>query len=180
MKPRRTVLTLLVTLSCGACSSLNTVEEGRVYRSSQPDEDMLARWIHHHGLKTVVCLRGDGDGSGRSRRPSEAAGITFVNLAMSARRRPSAETLLALWELFENAEYPLLVHCRAGADRTGLAAALYVLWRTGDLDAARDQLALVPYLHWSAREMDQVLVEYAPFHGQLAFPDWVRQYWRRE
>lgn len=177
MKRPGNAMALVFTLLC-ACSSLHAVEKGRVYRSSQPDEDLLARWIEHHGLKTVVCLRGDGDGAGRSRRPAQAAGIAFVHLPMSAQRRPRAETLLALWELFENAEYPLLVHCRAGADRTGLAAALYVLWRTNDLDAARGELVLIPYLHWGAREMDQVLADYAPYHGTLSFPDWVRQHYR--
>jgi hypothetical protein len=64
--------------------------------------------------------------------------------------------------------------------RTGLAAALVVLHDTGDLAAARAQLALLPYGHvaWSnTGVLDEVLDGYAPFHGTLAFPDWVRQHY---
>ncbi len=32
----------------------------------------------------------------------------------------------ALITLMKNAEKPILIHCKAGSDRTGLAAALYI------------------------------------------------------
>lgn len=173
-------LALLLT-ALPACVNFHAVEEQQVYRSSQPDEDQLARWIDRYGLRTVVCLRGNGDGAGNSRRPAQAADIAFVQIPMSAMRPPSAATLLLLWRTFEHAEYPLLLHCRAGADRSGLASALYVLWRTGDLDAARRELALLPYGHvgmFGTQAMGEVLDAYAPFHGQLPFPVWVEQRWR--
>ena len=38
---------------------------------------------------------------------------------------PTREALLELWDTFENGEYPMLVHCKAGADRTGGAVAIW-------------------------------------------------------
>jgi protein tyrosine phosphatase (PTP) superfamily phosphohydrolase (DUF442 family) len=176
-------LALLLLVPLGGCINLHAVEEGRVYRSMQPDEDQLARWIERYGLRTVLCLRGPGAGSRASGRPSVAADIAFVQVPMSATRLPRPETLLALWRAFEQAEYPLLLHCRAGADRSGLASALYVLYRTGDLDQARSQLRLIPYGHlgmFGTEAMGEVLDRYEPFHGRLSFPDWVREHYRLE
>src|SRR5262249_29836647 len=43
----------------------------------------------------------------------------------------------------DRSEYPLLFHCRRGADRTGLASAMVLLLQTStSLDEARRQLAL--------------------------------------
>lgn len=172
---------LAAALPLGGCMNFHAVEEGRVYRTMQPDEDQLARWIDRYGLRTVICLRGEGEGSRMSQRPAEAADIVFVHVPMSARRLPAPETLLRLWHTFEDAEYPMLLHCRAGADRSGLASALYVLYRTGSLAQARSELQLIPYGHLGAfgtEAMDEVLDRYEPFHGKLAFPDWVRQHYR--
>src|SRR5690606_7068908 len=91
-------------------------------------------------------------------------------------RTVSPETLLALWHAAARAPRPLLVHCRAGVDRPGLASALIVLHDTGDLERARGQLALLPYGHLGAfgtEKMGEVLDAYAPHHGTLSFPDWV-------
>ena len=37
-------------------------------------------------------------------------------------RFPTKAELLKLWEVFETVKYPVLVHCRAGADRAGMAS----------------------------------------------------------
>ena len=46
---------------------------------------------------------------------------------MSARRLPHKKDLATLLNLYENAPRPILVHCHSGADRTGEAAALWIL-----------------------------------------------------
>jgi uncharacterized protein (TIGR01244 family) len=168
---------LLSMLLLTACTGFTEVRPG-VFRSPQPGEDQLARRIAAHGIRTVACLRGDGEPSAASARATLASGATFVTVPMSATRPPRPDTLLQLWRLAATAERPLLLHCRAGVDRTGLAAALVVLHDTGDLEAARGQLALVPYGHVGAfgtQAMDHVLDAYEPYAGSMAFPDWVQQ-----
>lgn len=139
----------------------------------------MARVAERHGVRTIVCLRG----SGRSSRPSSRAAIgtnaAFINVPMSATSLPSPDTLLALWQVASTAERPLLLHCRAGVDRTGLASAILVLHDTGDLELARDQLALIPNGHvafTATGAMDRVLELYEPFGDRgLTFPDWVQR-----
>ncbi len=175
-------MVLLLALLTAACTGFRAV--GRdVYRSPQPGEDQLARTIAAYDLRTVVSLRGDGLGTASSRRAAESAGITFLNVPMSASRLPRPETLLELWRIAATAERPLLLHCRAGVDRTGLACAICVLHDTGDLAAARGQLALVPNGHtgmFGTERMDEVLDRFAPHASQMAFPDWVRDVYRVE
>ena len=163
-----------------SCTNFHEVEPGRYYRSAQPDEEELSGWIDAYGLKTVVKLNGGGPGDSdfdNSRDPALAAGATFIHLPLSATKYPTSENLVRLWEIFETAEYPVLVHCRAGADRTGLASAIYVLQDTGNLSQARDQLNFFPYLHvgWGGTwVMDRVFDLYEPYASEMSFPTWAR------
>lgn len=169
-------LVWLLALLTTACTGFRAI--GRdVYRCPQPREDQLARTIEAYDIRTIVSLRNDGKGTASSARAADGAGISFLNVPMSATHLPKPETLLALWRIAATAERPLLLHCRAGVDRTGLACALCVLHDTGDLAAARAQLAMVPNGHlgmFGTEKMDEVLDSFAPYAGQLAFPDWVR------
>lgn len=176
--PRRSLLPLLLLATLlPACTGFTGIGQD-VFRSPQPGEDQLYRRIAAHGIRTVACLRGEGEPSQASARATIASGATFVSVPMSATRPPRPDTLLQLWRLAATAERPLLLHCRAGVDRTGLAAALVVLHDTGDLSQARGQLALVPYGHLGAfgtQAMDDVLDAYEPYADRMAFPDWVQQ-----
>lgn len=172
--PRALLWSLLPVLLCG-CTGFRQVCPD-VYRSPQPGEDQLARRIADHGIRTVVCLRGFGDPAASSARATEGAGAKFWSVPMSATRLPTPDTLLALWQVADTAARPLLLHCRAGVDRTGLAAAIVVLHDTGDLAAARAQLALVPNGHVDAfgtGAMDEVLDRYEPHAATMPFPVWV-------
>lgn len=172
---RRSAPILLLLAALASCTGFHTVVPGEVYRDRQPHEDELIRAIDRRGIKTVVCLRA-GKETAVSERAALVAGIDFVRVPMSAMRLPQPETLLQLWRVIATAERPLLFHCRAGVDRTGLACALAVLHDTGDLQQARGQLALLPFGHLAAfgtEAMDAVLDRYAPHHGSMAFPEWV-------
>ncbi len=176
-------LMLLVGLGLlTACTSFREVRPG-VFRSGQPTEDWLARRIEQYGMQSVICLRGSNDNSAPTARAAVGAGIVFASVPMSATSPPRPATLLELWRLAANAPRPVLLHCRAGVDRTGLAAALFVLHDTGDLALARAQLALLPHGHlalFGQQAMDAVLDRYEPHHGKLSFPDWVQQVYAAE
>ncbi|MCA8952019.1 MAG: tyrosine-protein phosphatase [Planctomycetes bacterium] len=174
--PRFLLLGLLVPFAA-ACSGIYAVGAD-VVRAPQLPEDLLARTIEARGIRTLVCLRAESPASAPSARAAIGTEVTFLRVPMSANRLPEPATLLALWQIAATAERPLLVHCKAGVDRTGLASALFVLHDTGDLERARGELALIPFGHvafTSTGAMDRVLELYAPHHAAgTAFPDWVR------
>ncbi|HVK14649.1 MAG TPA: tyrosine-protein phosphatase [Gemmataceae bacterium] len=120
----------------------HTVVPGRLYRTAQLTPDRLAKHVERHGIKTVVNLRGRpfADWYGHECRATQALGISQEDVVTSAHRLPSAMELRRLVEVFDRSEHPVMIHCQQGADRTGLAAALYVLLYTdADYETARRQ-----------------------------------------
>lgn len=149
-----------------------------VLRSNNPDAKRFPQYAEQ-GVKTVVNLRNDRDRSPflLAKERAEAAGMLFVSFPMGAREAPSRETLLKLLDLFPTLEMPVLFHCKSGADRTGLVAAIWRMVMEGHaLADVREELSL-KYLHRRDSEtgaLDEVLDAYAPFEGKKSFADWVR------
>jgi protein tyrosine/serine phosphatase len=59
---------------------------------------------------------------------------------MSANREPNEALLTRLIETLRTVEMPVVIHCEGGADRTGLAAALYellVMGRSAEVASAQ-------------------------------------------
>ena len=81
---------------------------------------------------------------------SRRRGVKFVNMALSANTALDAAQLAKLTDALRDAPKPLLIHCRAGSDRTGLASAIYVATHGGSYHDAQNQLSLYyghfPYL----------------------------------
>lgn len=98
------------------------------WRSNQPDARRLRRY-RDMGIKTVLTLRGSGLSSHYllEREACAALGLTLVPATLHARKLASRETLLHLLDLFEAIDKPFVMHCKSGADRAGLASALYLL-----------------------------------------------------
>ena len=183
IRPLAFLPALAAALVLVSCTGFHEIRPGQLYRDRQPAEDELLESIEEHGIRTVVMLRGLNEDTRVTRRAAWAANIDFVHLPMSARSLPSAERLRSLWQTIARAERPILFHCRAGVDRTGLAAALAVLHDTDDLEAAREQLDVIPYGHvplFGTEAMDDVLDRYAPHHGQMPFGRWIEEVYAPE
>jgi protein tyrosine/serine phosphatase len=115
-----------------------------VFRSFQPSPAHLARWAER-GVRTVVNVRGDKPSAALflEEDACKTLGLTLVNFRLYSREAPATETLQGLRALFNRIEYPALFHCKSGADRVGLAAAMYLFMKVGaPLDRALEQLSL--------------------------------------
>lgn len=157
-----------------ASGNFHVVAPGKVYRAAQMDGQALVRWHREHGIASVLNLRGRNDGSDwyeTERAVSDRLGIKHLDFRMSAQAeldQPEVEALLAV---MRDAPKPMLIHCMGGADRTGLAAALYVAGlENGGEDAAERQLSLtyghvgVPWLS-KAWAMDTTWERIEPWLG---------------
>lgn len=105
------------------------VSSGAVYRAAQMDGQNLAKWKREHGIASILNLRGEANGADwyeTERAVADRLGIQHINFAMSEQKELTDDEVQALVEIMRNAPKPLLIHCRAGADRTGLASALYL------------------------------------------------------
>jgi hypothetical protein len=113
--------------------NFGVVDSGRVYRSEQPEGRMIELISRLH-LASVLNLRGGTEADPwyvEEVRATSDRAIELYDLPMSATRRPQRRELLGLLNVFEHCSYPLLIHCKSGSDRTGLAAALYLMSQQG-------------------------------------------------
>ncbi|MBB5519109.1 fused DSP-PTPase phosphatase/NAD kinase-like protein [Amphiplicatus metriothermophilus] len=123
--------------------NVHEIAPGRMWRSYQPSPGQLRRW-RERGVKTVVNLRGDKP-SGFYFLEEDACrrlGLRLVTFRVFSREAPSREILHGARRLFDEIEYPALMHCKSGADRVGLMATLFLFLHEGvPLDAAMRQLS---------------------------------------
>lgn len=122
------------------------VQEGHLYRCRQLSGERFGHYIDKFGIKTIINLRGVES------RPTwwyqeidvcRKKNIRHYDIPMNAKIMTPKKQLLELLYLYDNAPRPILIHCKSGADRTGEAAAIWVLDQMGrsNTEAAR-QLAV--------------------------------------
>ncbi|WP_232630699.1 fused DSP-PTPase phosphatase/NAD kinase-like protein [Methylobacterium sp. Leaf118] len=108
------------------------IGSGLVWRSAQPSPHQLA-WFKRQGVRTVVSLRGGREhGSWPLQREAcTQQGLTLVEFVLRSREAPSRDTILGAKAFFAGLDYPAVLHCKSGADRAGLGAALFLILHEG-------------------------------------------------
>jgi predicted protein tyrosine phosphatase len=131
-------------------SNFHVVIPGRIFRCCQPTPEVIADMVASHGIRTVVNLRGCCNPFPwylAEARATQSLDICQEDVCFSAGRLPSTAELRRLVEVLERAETPLVLHCRRGADRTGLAAAIALLLLTDTTPAAAARQLGIRYGH---------------------------------
>jgi len=167
-------------------SNLGTVDPGRVIRAAQPISQ-LPQIIKEYHLASILNLRG---GSSRDTwyasevRTAQASGVAFFDFPLNATTRPTRRELLTLINYFDHCPYPLLIHCKAGADRTGLASALYLMMQREEPPRQASRAFTIYHGHiplFGTEHLHEPLDEYARWldarglaHTPPRFREWVK------
>ena len=109
--------------------NFHTVVEGELYRSAQLSPSQLQAFVSEKRIASVINLRGSNPNEGWWLAETDycrEAGVIHLDFAWTNRNLPSREELRDFIEKCRTTPQPILVHCRSGADRTGLACALYL------------------------------------------------------
>ncbi|HVS39686.1 MAG TPA: tyrosine-protein phosphatase [Gemmataceae bacterium] len=169
-------------------SNVHVVAPGAVYRSAQLGPAELERVVRQYHIRTVVNLCGCCDPESwylQESRTTCRLGICQEDVGFSACRLPSIHSMRQLVEALDHCDYPILIHCHRGIDRTGMASAIALLLHTdAGLSEAREQLGL-RYGHMAAGKygnIDRFFDLYQEWlngraHTPALFREWVaREY----
>jgi len=166
-------------------TNIHTIIPGQAYRCAQPSAQDLDELIAAYRIRSVVNLRGNCDGTDwyiDECRATHYHNVSQHDINFSAGRLPSTSELRQLLEVLDHTDYPILLHCRRGADRTGVAATMVLLLKTAaPLAEARQQLSC-RYGHVAmgrTASLDQFVDYYACWletAGRLHSPDTFRDW----
>lgn len=152
---------------------------GGMYRENQPSPKRIAK-LADEGIKTILNLRGESDKGyyALEKEACEKHGVALVDFRMYSRDTPKKDRIHGLKKIFETIEYPAMMHCKSGADRTGITGVLYRHFHMGvPIGEAIEQLKF-KYLHVKAGKTGMLdfffddYLEYAKNHD-ISFIDWI-------
>lgn len=160
--------------------NVHEVVPGGMVRSAQLTDDTLRRTMDRYRIASVVNLRGEQAESAFYRSETEICrerGVPHRDVALSAYTLPPPSELHKLLSAFEELPKPILIHCRAGADRTGLAATMYAhLYGGVPLNQAQSQQLGIHYGHFpmgAARAMDEFFDLFRKTGGGQTMDVWI-------
>lgn len=166
-------------------SNLHEVVPGTVYRSAQLGPEKLAVVATELGLASILAVRAarpHKEWYVDEVRVARQLELPLANIDLDADRMPSRQQLRELVNWLDNAPRPLLLHCRAGVERSGLASAVALLLEGASVSSAREQFSLRFGFHpWLARsDLPRVIDRYEAWleeqsieHDPSAFRSWV-------
>lgn len=156
--------------------NFHAITAGEAYRSGQLDSSRLAYYIKKHNIKSVLNLRGNVASDGHSvaqwyldeKRVSAEHGAKHYDIYLSSTSEPEKEDVAKLMEFFRTAPRPVLIHCKSGADRTGLIASMWKVVVDKEPKSEAEKQLTILYGHFSvgpAAAMDRFFDSWQPETG---------------
>ncbi len=141
------VIVLFFTATFTVYTNFHEVTPGVLYRSKQLSGSQFDQIIKKYQFKTVINLRGASpnerwykDELNVMRKNS----VTHIDIGLSATRYVSPQKIDSIMGVAASATKPILVHCKRGADRTGLFCAAWKLkCQNTSIEKASKQLSIV-------------------------------------
>jgi protein tyrosine/serine phosphatase len=98
-------------------------------RANQPWPFQVKAWADR-GIRTIVNLRVGIDAHHLLEQEAcDKYGVKQVRFVVTALQAPTREQVLGAKQLFDELEYPAMMHCKSGADRAGMMSVLYMHFR---------------------------------------------------
>ncbi|CTQ32518.1 phosphatase domain-containing protein [Jannaschia rubra] len=130
--------------------NFHPVSDGSVFRAAQMHGGDLVNWKRDYGIASVLNLRGPKVGADwyeTEMAVADRLGIEHIDFPMSEQKELTDTEVQALLAVMRAAPKPLLIHCRAGADRTGIASALYLAGVEGASETKAERQLSIRYGH---------------------------------
>jgi len=102
--------------------------DDKIFRSAQLRSFNMPYYIKKYDIKSILNLRGDINKPWHKTELEivKKYGISHYDYGIGDREIRTLKEMKDILKLIKDAPKPLLIHCKAGADRTGLAISLYL------------------------------------------------------
>jgi tyrosine-protein phosphatase SIW14 len=172
---RNSLIAVALAVSCLASISVAQTEpqyrdlpnfhqvSEKLYRGAQPDHGGIRR-LSELGIKTIINLRADDERSRTEEQEARAAGLRYFNVPFGRLGKPTDEQVkhvLALITAPENGR--VFVHCKRGADRTGIVIAIFRIEHDG----------------WTSEQAKAEASRYGMGLWQQGMKDYIHDYYQR-
>lgn len=152
-----------------------------IYRSAQLKPPALEKLIKEKNIDVVLNLRGSSHESWYQDEKALCSrlGIKYYAYGFSVNRPPDKKRFLNLLDVLDYVKKhnsKLLIHCKAGADRTGMMSAVIqiYLYNFSVEEAASKSLNLwYGHLPDPNGALEQVIQRYKPYQKQMTFREWI-------
>jgi uncharacterized protein (TIGR01244 family) len=133
-----------------------------IYRGAQPTAEGFAN-LSKLGVKTVIDLRRGSDHEKTEQSIVEHAGMQYVHVPLSGRNAPTDEQVAKLMALLDESDtWPVFVHCKRGADRTGTIIACYRIRHDGWPNKKALDEAKIHGMSWTEIFMQEYVMRFHP------------------
>lgn len=151
----------------------------QVLRQNHPTP-LSVKKAARQGIATIINCRGENrNGSNLlSEEYCQKFGINLVYFRALSRAAPQKDLIHEAEKLFEDIQYPAMLHCKSGADRSGIMSALYLLIHLKrPVEEAQKELSW-KFGHFRITKtgiLDYFLESYARAHKLtgIGFLDWI-------
>ena len=105
------------------------VVPGQLYRSNTLPPELLKKYVEDYGIKTILNVRGHSQQQWweNERDAVRETDARLIDCKLSTHRYPTPAQLATMLEVMHGLQGPVLIHCRFGRDRTGIACALWLV-----------------------------------------------------
>lgn len=160
-------------------ANFHVVVNDEACRSGQMNAAQLTQTIHSQGIQSILNLRGENSGAAWYQAEIQTAAkwhVVHYDFGFGSGDELPLAKLDQLVALMRDAPKPILIHCLGGADRSGLASALFCYAIDGEKPGqAHRQLTFwdghVPFIRPKVTAMDDSFWRYVSNHVARAASD---------
>ena len=103
----------------------------RLTAGAQPEVGGVQK-LAELGIKAIVNLRGRDERTRAEEAEAKALGLRYYSVPMPGLSRPTDEQVARVMEILDGEEnWPVFIHCKRGADRTGTVIGCYRISHEG-------------------------------------------------
>lgn|GEM_PF-1603916 len=156
--------------------NFHRVDEG-IYRSAQLTPWRLRKIVKKYGIKTIINLRARENYLYRVEEEiCFQLGVHYQIFSIASRTLPKGDEVERLSHLLQTLPKPILIHCKAGADRTGFVSALWhTLKGRPGIEAVQRELKMY-YGYFPLGRVGKIRELFLNYPGKVDFIKWYYQY----